>query len=567
MLTTTTENKVYRMAGIPLHYLPHTFYDAVGFARALHRQHVRYLWIDSLCIIQDDAEDWAIQSSEMAQIYSGALMTIAASSAENGSAGLFAERTPLSHVLTIKDPVEANTIHEVICTLVQNMKEIHTIYENWVSPEDQLTLLHQLPLLRRAWTFQERLLSTRTVRFTPLEMLFECKTELKCQCSAVSKFSIHRTAFQHTIQDKVSVCGTGGQEGTIWEVKTSPVEEWNELVQVYTNLQLTFHCDIFPALSGLAQEVSRKAKEQGVTLGPYCAGLWRNCLPLGLCWATVLSTQTDGNYYAPSWSWASKREIFWRRCDARTVKKFSADDKFQLVSMNALQKSPDAFGELQEGSSITIRANVVPAIELGNLSEISSTEDSYIHYELPSSTGITHLKRTDTKEFILQSFETGLYIAYDFEEADVEKMYTEKILDYYCVELQRYIPMLDRDTTPVLEIEGILVQKVLVPPPSPSEDTYRRIGTFYYRGPATPLGYDFDIEKYQSTFEEKIEEIDEENEESEEADEESEEADEESEETEKKYGGWHATRVDDFSRNEKRLLSSTLAKSCPTLRE
>lgn len=97
MLTTTTENKVHRMAGIPLDYLPRTFYDAVCSARNLHRLHVRYLWIDSLCIIQDDSEDWAVQSSEMAQIYSGAVMTIAASSAKDGSAGLFAKRSPSSH--------------------------------------------------------------------------------------------------------------------------------------------------------------------------------------------------------------------------------------------------------------------------------------------------------------------------------------------------------------------------------------------------------------------------------------------------------------------------------------
>ena len=540
MLTTTTENKVHRMAGIPLDYLPRTFYHAVCFARILHRLQIRYLWIDSLCIIQDDAEDWAVQSSEMAQIYSGAVMTIAASSAEDGSAGLFATRSPLSYLVKIEDPVEAGTVHQVMCTLkqgVRDMDNIHAMYETLSLPKDQL------PLLRRAWTFQERLLSTRTVHFTPLEMLFECKTEMNCQCSSVPKFSIHRTAFQHTKQNTVSVCGTGGQVGTTSEVETSPAEEWNRLVQVYTQLQLTFYRDIFPALSGLAREVCRKAEEQGVILGPYCAGLWGNYLPLGLCWGTNSSTRTDDKYYAPSWSWASKRGIFWRSYDPDRAQDFSADDQFRLVRMNAVQDSPDAFGQLREGSSITIRANIVPSIELGDLSEISSTENQWVHYELPSTVGVIHEKRADREEFYRSYFDPGLYITYDFEKADKERMYTEQMLDYYCIELERHTPMLHRDrgsTTPVLEIEGILVQKVVVPPPPSSEDTYRRIGKFYYRGPAIPFGYNFDIENYKSTFEEMAEETDEETEEPEEPDERSdhgwsEESDKEYEESEEWY--------------------------------
>lgn len=392
--------------------------------------------------------------------------------------------------------------------------------------------------------------------FTPLEMLFECKTEMNCQCSSVPKFSIHRTAFQHTKQNQVSVCGTDGQVGTISEVKTSPAEEWNQLVQVYTQLQLTFYRDIFPALSGLAREVCRKAEKQGVILGPYCAGLWGIYLPLGLCWGTNSSTPTDGKYYAPSWSWASERGIFWRSYYPDSGKNFSADDQFRLVRMNAVQESPDAYGQLREGSSITIRANIVPSIELGDLSEISSTEHQWVHYELPSTAGVMKEKYADRQEFYMSSFEPGLYIAYDLEKADEDRMYTEKMLDYCCIELQRYTPMLHRDrgsTTPVREIEGILVQKVVVPPPPPSEDTYRRIGRFYYRGPATPFGYNFDTENYQSTFEEMAEESDEETEEpdewsdhgwSEESDKEYEESDEEYEESEE----WYKQKVFDRQR-------------------
>lgn len=115
------------------------------------------------------------------------------------------------------------------------------------------------------------------------------------------------------------------------------------------------------------------------------------------------------------------------------------------------------------------------------------------------------MKDTSSREIVSESFEIGLYLAYYLVETDVETIFTDKMLDYYCIELQRFFPMLDRDASPVLEIEGILVQKVPIPPP-PSEETYRRIGTFYYRGPATIIGYSFDVERYRSTFEEEGEE-------------------------------------------------------------
>lgn len=68
--------------------LPKTYQDAVIVARKLH---VRYLWIDSLCIIQDDPEDWATESLLMDQVYN-ALLNIAATAASDSRGGLFHSR-------------------------------------------------------------------------------------------------------------------------------------------------------------------------------------------------------------------------------------------------------------------------------------------------------------------------------------------------------------------------------------------------------------------------------------------------------------------------------------------
>ena len=431
----------------------------------------------------------------MVRIYSSSIITIAASSAEDGSAGLFAKRTPLSHLVEVPDPSDPDSFSRVVVALNNNkgynkgygdLKRLHEMYGEWSSPKDLL------PLLRRAWTFQERLLSTRIVHFTPLELLFKCKEELNCQCSTKSRFHFYKTVFEHTKISSVAVTGTGGEEATHSETKTSPAEEWNALVEFYPSLQLTYQRDIFPALSGLAQEVSRKAEDVGVTLGPYCAGLWGNYLPTGLCWKTTPFTQKHDTYYAPSWSWASRRGIYYHSM-------LEADDRFQLVSLNAVGKGHNPLGELQEGSSIVVRANVVPAIKLGDLYEIGRTAImGYVHWKLPSTTGVIDLKDTSSSEFAFDfSFKLGLYLTVD--ETDTERIFTDKMLDYYCIELLRFFPMLKRDASPVMEVQGILVQKVPIPPP-PSEEAYRRIGMFYYRGPATIFGYSFDAEKYWSTF-------------------------------------------------------------------
>jgi hypothetical protein len=66
--------------------LAKTFQDAAVTCRRLG---IRYLWIDSLCIVQGDEEDWQIQSAQMASIYKGSTLTIAASSAHDGTEGCF----------------------------------------------------------------------------------------------------------------------------------------------------------------------------------------------------------------------------------------------------------------------------------------------------------------------------------------------------------------------------------------------------------------------------------------------------------------------------------------------
>jgi hypothetical protein len=83
-LTTTSKNKDKMMSGIPLSTCPETIQDAILACRELK---CRYLWIDALCIIQDDPEDWAAEASKMGDIYRNSWVTLVAEAATNTSQG------------------------------------------------------------------------------------------------------------------------------------------------------------------------------------------------------------------------------------------------------------------------------------------------------------------------------------------------------------------------------------------------------------------------------------------------------------------------------------------------
>ncbi|CAI6091565.1 unnamed protein product [Clonostachys chloroleuca] len=75
---TTRENYEHRWQGFSYGDLPKTFRDAVQTTREFQKQ---YLWIDSLCIIQEDKDDWRNEARKMENFFASAYCTIAASSA------------------------------------------------------------------------------------------------------------------------------------------------------------------------------------------------------------------------------------------------------------------------------------------------------------------------------------------------------------------------------------------------------------------------------------------------------------------------------------------------------
>ncbi|KAK1981015.1 heterokaryon incompatibility protein [Colletotrichum cereale] len=285
-LLTTEKNFQAMITGIHVAEFPRTIQDAVEVTRRLN---LRYLWVDALCIIQDSARDWEVESAKMASVYHNAYLTIAAGTSTCASEGFLhqkhlaaAQRKPFKtewrtdrgqpSILAVR-AVPAGHTHSI--SLTGDRRD-------------------SLPLNARGWTLQEELLSHRTVTYTQNELWWTCQTQRDCECHA----------FDEITRD--------GPKALISPaLMTSPpaaFEQWHAIVSEFSARQLSYGLDKLPALSGLASVVQKK------TGSFYVAGMWRENFVRDMNWyspARTLDKLEDANakgteaYCAPTFSWAS----------------------------------------------------------------------------------------------------------------------------------------------------------------------------------------------------------------------------------------------------------------------
>ncbi|OCL02287.1 HET-domain-containing protein, partial [Glonium stellatum] len=274
--------------GFEINDLPKSFQDAIKVARYLQ---IRYMWIDSICIIQDDVDDWRREASKMADVYQHSFCTIAAAGAPDGSYGLFFRRDPGAIKTSVVYPYGAN--HSGKPYMV-------------IGLEDALIEFIKQPLFRRAWVIQERLLSLRTIHFGNQQLFWECRECIACE---TIPFGLPLSLCP---SPEISVASTALPFLSTFRQRDN---FWNNIVDWYSQCLLTFPDDKIIALSGIAAHTERSAPE---TYGRYLAGLWSNKLPYDLLWEALPRRLMDldfpkgtekvhrpPSYRAPSWSWAS----------------------------------------------------------------------------------------------------------------------------------------------------------------------------------------------------------------------------------------------------------------------
>lgn len=297
---TTTDNIELRRRGDidGLASLPKTFRDTFDIARGLG---IRYVWIDSLCIIQrgDDGVDWTQEAPKMADYYQQAVLTICATSSSR-ERGLFPERTLVKVI-----PKFARLPFRNREGLRQGFFYVYPYESNRFNGQVDEETIQRSELFTRGWVFQEWILSRRLVYFTPAGVMFECATEgLSNDRGDVWPSAKTRNGFFIAPNRPAYMQG-------------EPRQSWYYLVEAYSAKFLTKQeKDVVVALAGVAKafgDLLRVRAAEGmrpvrtVFCGlEYISGLWVYDLHCGLLWQRKAF---DGSHRRldgyPSWSWTS----------------------------------------------------------------------------------------------------------------------------------------------------------------------------------------------------------------------------------------------------------------------
>lgn len=346
----------HRKRGIFWNTLPKTFQDAITVTSLLG---LSFIWIDSLCIIQNDKEDWATESAKMADIYEHASLTISATVSAGDSYGCFSSSFSTSRSLLISLPEDVGTCEIAVRKPISHWDTL-----------GQGELHARFPLMSRGWAFQERLLSRRILHFSESELVWECRELTTCECGGFGEQTSPAGAFHQSIgigederrdsaghreqvQDDISTRRFQEDEvDKLWKFTTSGLrrglarsfQEWisstrrssldlppylesdpwidvssmrecanyvfdfHRIVEHYSRLNLTKRSDRLPALSGLCKRIQN-------VRGEYAAGLWLESIAFDLMWRVerlnVDSTKvlrSKEEYCGPSWSWVSVQD-------------------------------------------------------------------------------------------------------------------------------------------------------------------------------------------------------------------------------------------------------------------
>lgn len=184
-LQTTLDNLDEHTEGIKVASLSRTFRDAIAICQHLGEL---FLWIDSLCIVQDDHEGKAAEIERMQSIYEGASLTISAMSARDGRGGCWIPRELLFEI-----PVDDAQSAELIFRRVSETSQEHASFLTEFPDDDLHT---QYPLATRKWALQERLLSQRLVHLTASELVWECQMNTSCECGELDDLSPESSTYQ-----------------------------------------------------------------------------------------------------------------------------------------------------------------------------------------------------------------------------------------------------------------------------------------------------------------------------------------------------------------------------------
>jgi hypothetical protein len=274
--------------GMPMGVLPKTFQEAMTIASQLG---YRYIWIDSLCIIQNSTPDWSRESRLMAGVYGNAVLNIAATG-DSSDAGCYATRD--------------RPLGRLPCRILSTRN--HTLFaQMWQGDLDHYSPQRkQSALLSRAWVVQERLLSKRNVFLRGQELALDCCTtqfsETYPRGKKLDASNLPLKVSLYLMLDLITNTVILDDAKLLFE------RLWAQLVSEYSAADLKFESDRPVALQGLVEIIQARTHNRWA----YVAGLWKEFLPLQLLWSSSSGRSYEYQNLAeparepyPSWSWLS----------------------------------------------------------------------------------------------------------------------------------------------------------------------------------------------------------------------------------------------------------------------
>lgn len=308
ILTQLTRIELSR--GFCLSRLPRLLRDACSIT---FRLGCRYLWIDALCIVQDDEEDKTREIAQMQNIFSRAFVVISASGANSCDSSCLSENrtlpTPIASVPVIIADPDVSRPRSRFWSLSKPAIKAERVGIISLGNERLFSEYVDLcPSHRRAWTLEERMLPTRLLHFSKTQTTWHCKTAAMADGDLASSAETNDLLVR-VLQPRPLSIGETQEDymGVHYHQK------WWDIVHQYSRLRMTKEKDKLPAIGAIAERFQTYLNSQ------YIAGLWRDKLPADLLWQRARASQ-ESRFIpeiretarsvrhadrAPSWSWAS----------------------------------------------------------------------------------------------------------------------------------------------------------------------------------------------------------------------------------------------------------------------
>jgi hypothetical protein len=337
---TLTEQSIPQLVrGVATSMLPRSFQEAIRLTVILGTQ---YIWIDSLCILQDSVDDWRQESSVMGEVYRNALCNLAATGAANATEGLCFERDP-----SMSAPAIVRSRWDGISN------------EDWILYDDSIVYPRELlegPLLSRGWVIQERVLAPRIIHFGSRQLYWQCQHYQACETYPSglppSIMNLHSRWLDSNVVQSIL-------NPAPWSSSTredAVLKLWDNIVGAFCRCDLTREEDKLVAVSGIAKFI--QSRYPGLK---YFAGMWQKGLPESLLWLVFELKQVNGEpsrraklYRAPSWSWAS--------VDGKIFMISRPGDRYtnlcRVVDLQTVPVGADETGQLK-GGALTIAGHLI----------------------------------------------------------------------------------------------------------------------------------------------------------------------------------------------------------------